>query len=240
MLIIPAIDLRGGRCVRLTRGRFEEETVYFADPVQPALKWQQAGAEYLHVVDLDGALGGEPRNLDVLGRIVEAVDVPIQFGGGIRTLEVARQIMDMGVDRVILGTKAVDSPELISGLCARYPGRVAVGLDQRGGKVAVKGWVESSQLSFIEVAKQVEGFRPRALIFTDISRDGMLEGPNIDVLKELLDAVKVPVIVSGGIATLDDIKALLELPVEGAIIGKALYTGAISLSKAIETSRTAQ
>ncbi|MFQ5861915.1 MAG: 1-(5-phosphoribosyl)-5-[(5-phosphoribosylamino)methylideneamino]imidazole-4-carboxamide isomerase [Candidatus Brocadiales bacterium] len=238
MLIIPAIDLRGGRCVRLTRGRFEEETVYFADPVQPALKWQREGAEYLHVVDLDGALEGKPRNLEVLRRIVEAVDIPIQFGGGIRAVDVARQVLELGVDRVILGTKAVDSPELVRGLCARYPDRVAVGLDQRGGRVAVKGWVESSELSFIEVAKRVEGFKPRALIFTDISRDGMLGGPNMDLLKELLEAVKVPIIVSGGIATLDDIKALLELPVEGAIIGKALYTGAISLSKAIEASRT--
>lgn len=240
MLIIPAIDLRGGRCVRLTRGRFEEETVYFNDPVQPALKWQREGAEYLHVVDLDGALEGEPRNLEVLRRIVEVVDTPIQFGGGIRSLETVRQVLDMGVDRVILGTKAVDSPELIEELCAKYPGRVAVGLDQRAGKVAVKGWVQSSELSFIEVAKQVEKFKPRAIIFTDISRDGMLQGPNIDLLKELLEAVKVPVIVSGGIATLDDIKALSELPVEGAIIGKALYTGTISLSKAIEVSGTAK
>lgn len=238
MLIIPAVDIRGGRCVRLTRGRFEEETVYFADPVEPALKWQQEGAEYLHVVDLDGALEGEPKNLESLRRIVEAADIPIQFGGGIRTFETARQVLDMGVDRIILGTKAIDSPELIKTLCAGFPGRIAVGLDQRDGKVAVKGWVESSELSFIEAAKQVEVFGPRALIFTDISRDGMLQGPNIGLLKELLDAVKVPVIVSGGVTTLDDIKALMGLSVEGAIIGKALYTGAVSLSRAIEVSKT--
>ena len=238
MLIIPAIDLRGGRCVRLTRGRFEEETVYFADPVEAALKWRQGGAEYLHVVDLDGALEGEPKNLEELRRIVEAVDVPIQLGGGIRTLETAQHILAMGVDRVILGTKAIDSPQLIKELCIKNPGRIAVGLDQKGGKVAVKGWVESSKLSFIEAAKQVELFGPRAFIFTDISRDGMLQGPNIDLLKELLKAVEVSVIVSGGITTLDDIKALLELPVEGAIIGKALYTGAISLPEAIKTSKT--
>lgn len=238
MLIIPAIDLRGGRCVRLTRGRFEEETVYFTDPVEPALKWQQEGAEYLHIVDLDGALEGEPKNLKELRRIVEAVDIPIQFGGGIRTPETAQQVLDIGVDRVIMGTKAVDSPELIRDLCAKHPGRIAVGLDQKGGKIAVKGWVESSKHSFIEAAKQVELFGPRAFIFTDISRDGMLQGPNIDLLKELLEAVEVPVIVSGGITTLDDIKTLMELPVEGAIIGKALYTGAISLPEAVGVSRT--
>ncbi len=238
MLIIPAVDIRGGRCVRLTRGRFEEETVYFTDPVEPALKWQQEGAEYLHVVDLDGALEGEPKNLESLRRIVEAVDIPIQFGGGIRTFETARQVLDMGVDRIILGTKAIDSPELIKTLCAGFPGRIAVGLDQRDGKVAVKGWVESSELSFIDAAKQVEVFGPRALIFTDISRDGMLQGPNIGLLKELLGAVNVPVIASGGVTTLDDIKALMGLSVEGAIIGKALYTGAVSLSRAIEVSKT--
>ncbi|MEE9584036.1 MAG: 1-(5-phosphoribosyl)-5-[(5-phosphoribosylamino)methylideneamino]imidazole-4-carboxamide isomerase [Candidatus Brocadiales bacterium] len=238
MLIIPAVDIRGGRCVRLTRGRFEEETVYFTDPVEPALKWQQEGAEYLHVVDLDGALEGEPKNLESLRRIVEAVDIPIQFGGGIRTFETARQVLDMGVDRIILGTKAIDSPELIKTLCAGFPGRIAVGLDQRDGKVAVKGWVESSELSFIDAAKQVEVFGPRALIFTDISRDGMLQGPNIGLLKELLGAVNVPVVVSGGVTTLDDIKALMGLSVEGAIIGKALYTGAVSLSRAIEVSKT--
>ncbi len=238
MLIIPAVDIKGGRCVRLTRGRFEEETVYFTDPVEPALKWQQEGAEYLHVVDLDGALEGEPKNLESLRRIVEAVDIPIQFGGGIRTFETARQVLDMGVDRIILGTKVVDSPELIKTLCAGFPGRIAAGLDQRDGKVAVKGWVESSELSFIEAAKQVEVFGPRALIFTDISRDGMLQGPNIGLLKELLGAVNMPVVVSGGVTTLDDIKALMGLSVEGAIIGKALYTGAVSLSRAIEVSKT--
>ncbi|MCB7129255.1 MAG: 1-(5-phosphoribosyl)-5-[(5-phosphoribosylamino)methylideneamino]imidazole-4-carboxamide isomerase [Candidatus Brocadiales bacterium] len=238
MLIIPAVDIRGGRCVRLTRGSFEEETVYFADPVEPALKWQQGGAEYLHVVDLDGALEGEPKNLKELARIIKAVDIPIQFGGGIRTLETARQILDMGVDRVILGTQVVDAPELIKTLCVEFPGRIAVGLDQREGKVAVKGWVESSGLSFLDAAKQVEIFSPRALIFTDISRDGTLQGPNIELLKELLGAVKVPVIASGGVSTLDDVKALSKLPVEGAIIGKALYSGAVNLPEAIAASKT--
>lgn len=237
MFIIPAIDIRKGRCVRLTRGHFDEETVYFTDPVQPALRWQQEGAEYLHVVDLDGALAGEPKNLETLRRIVNAVDTPIQFGGGIRTVETAHKILDMGVDRVILGTSAADSPNLIKTLCAKYPGRIAVGLDQREGKLAVKGWVESSELSFIQVAKQVERFGPRVLIFTDISRDGMLQGPNLELLKELLEAVELPIIASGGIATLDDVRTLSKLPVEGAIIGKALYSGTISLSRAIEVSK---
>ncbi len=239
MLIIPAVDMRGGRCVRLTRGSFGEETVYFDDPVEPALKWQQQGAGYLHVVDLDGALQGEPKNIKELGRIIKAVDIPVQFGGGVRTAETAGQVLDMGVDRVILGTGAVDSPELIEELCARHPGRVAIGIDQRGGKVAIKGWVESSELSFIDLARRVEAFGPRAIIFTDISRDGMLQGPNVELLEELLDAVKVPVIISGGVTTLEDVKTLSGLPVEGAIIGKALYTGAIGLPEAIEASGAA-
>ncbi|MEE9488676.1 MAG: 1-(5-phosphoribosyl)-5-[(5-phosphoribosylamino)methylideneamino]imidazole-4-carboxamide isomerase [Candidatus Brocadiales bacterium] len=238
MLIIPAIDLRGGRCVRLTRGSFDEETVYFDDPVEPAMRWQREGAEYLHVVDLDGALEGEPKNLKELGRIAAAVDMPVEFGGGIRTPETVRHVLDMGVDRVILGTRAVDSPELIEALCAKHPGRIAVGLDQRDGKVAVKGWVESSDLSFVEVARRVESFGPRALIFTDISRDGMLQGPNVELLNELLDAVDVPVIASGGVTTLDDVKSIAGLLVEGAIIGKALYSGAIKLPEAIEASRS--
>lgn len=240
MLVIPAVDIRGGRCVRLTQGRFEEETVYYDDPVQAAQHWQDQGAEYLHVVDLDGALTGEPKNIEILGRILEAVDIPLEFGGGIRTEEVAGKVLKMGTDRVILGTRVVDCPELIERLCLKNPGRVAVSLDYRGGRVAVKGWVESSQKELLEVAREVEKARPRAIIFTDITRDGTLKGPDIDFLKELLKMVSVPVIVSGGIASLEHLRALSLLPIEGVVVGKALYSGAIRLAEATLVSNPPQ
>ncbi len=234
MLIIPAIDLSKGRCVRLTQGRFEEETVYYDDPVQAALLWQSQGAKYLHIVDLDGAREGEPKNLDPLRRILQAVKIPLQFGGGIRTKECAIQTLNMGADRVILGTKVIDSPEIIEELCKEYPGRIAVGLDHKAGHVAIKGWLEVSEFTLIDLARQIGKANPAVIIVTDISRDGMLQGPDTALLKQLLQGIKTPVIASGGIASVEHLKTLSHLGVQGVIIGKALYTGAIRLKEAIE------
>lgn len=237
MLIIPAIDLSGGRCVRLTQGRFEEETVYYDDPVQAALTWQAQGAQYLHVVDLDGAREGAPKNLDSLRRILQAVKIPLQFGGGIRTKESATQILAMGLDRVILGTKVVDSPGLVEELCQEYPGCIAISLDHKAGRIAVKGWLEVSEFSLIDLAQRIEKAGPRTFIVTDISRDGTLQGPDTILLKQFLQTTKTPVIASGGIATVEHLRALNLLGVEGAIVGKALYTGAIRLQEAIEAGK---
>lgn len=234
MLVIPAVDIRGGKCVRLTQGRFQEETVYYADPVEAALRWQDEGAEYLHVVDLDGALSGEPKNIRVLEHILGAVEIPLQFGGGVRTRETVSKLLQMGVDRIVLGTKVVDSPEFLVELCSEYKGHVAVSIDQKRGKVAVKGWTELSTTPLLDIAREVEKAGPRALIFTDISRDGTLQGPNTKLLRKLLNTVKTPVIVSGGIGSLEHLRELDPLPIEGVVIGKALYTGAVSLSQAIE------
>jgi phosphoribosylformimino-5-aminoimidazole carboxamide ribotide isomerase len=237
MLVIPAIDLSRGRCVRLTQGRFEEETVYYDDPVQAALAWQAQGARYLHVVDLDGAREGEPKNLDILRHIIQSVNVPVQSGGGIRTKEMASQVLGLGVDRVILGTKVVDSPKLIEELCRDYPGRVAIGLDHKAGRIAVKGWLEVSEYTLVDLALEVEKVRPRAFIVTDISRDGTLRGPDTTLLRQLLQKIKTPIIASGGIASLEHLRALSLLGVEGAIVGKALYTGVIRLPEALGVCR---
>lgn len=238
MLVIPAIDLSGGRCVRLTQGRFNEETVYYDDPVEAALTWQAQGAQYLHVVDLDGAREGEPKNLNSLKRILQSVKVPLQFGGGIRTKERAVQLLEMGLDRVILGTKVVDSPELVEELCKKYPEGIAISLDHKAGRIAVKGWLEVSKFSLVELAQRIERLKPRAFIVTDISRDGTLKGPDTILLKQLIQSIKTPVIASGGIASLEHLRALSLLGVGGAIVGKALYTGTLKLPEAIEACKS--
>jgi len=232
MMIIPAIDLKDGKCVRLTQGRKDEETIYSDDPVDVAKSWEGQGARYLHVVDLDGAFEGKPKNLSLVEQIVKHINIPIEFGGGLRTTESIKTVLEMGADRIIVGTKAIDSPAWIKELCATFPGRIAVGIDAKNGKVAVKGWTSVSEQTAIKFAKEIEESSPCALIFTDISRDGMLQGPNIASLEELLTTVKIPVIASGGISSLKDIEILCRLPIAGMIIGKALYTGDIIFSEA--------
>jgi phosphoribosylformimino-5-aminoimidazole carboxamide ribotide isomerase len=233
MLIIPAIDLRGGKCVRLTQGQRDKETIYSDNPVEVAKQWRDQGAKYIHVVDLDGAFDGEPGNLNVIREIVKSVDIPIEVGGGIRTDETALTLLESGVDRIIIGTRAVDSPGWICDLCGKFPSRIAVGIDAMDGKVAVKGWTTLSESSISDVAKEVEKAKPRAIIFTNIKKDGMLQGPDITTTRELTLAVKTPIIASGGITSPRDVKELSTLPIEGMIIGKALYTGDILLSDAI-------
>src|SRR3989339_1605956 len=232
MLIIPAIDLKGGKCVRLTQGKKDAETVFSDDPVDVAKSWEEQGAEYLHVVDLDGAFEGIPKNIAIVGQIIEQISIPIEFGGGLRTTQSVKKILDLGADRVIVGTKAIDSPSWVDELCTTFPGRIAVGIDAKNGKVAVNGWTSVCEWTAVDFAREIEKASPCAIIFTDISKDGMLQGPNISSLKELLLAVKTPVIASGGISSLKDIEALSHLPIAGMIIGKALYTGRIKLSEA--------
>jgi len=232
MVIIPAIDLKGGKCVRLTQGQKDAETVFSDNPVDVAKSWEDQGADYLHVVDLDGAFEGVPKNLTIVEQIVKQIKIPIEFGGGLRTTQSVKAMLDLGVDRVIVGTKAIDSPSWVDKLCKTFPGRIAVGIDAKNGKVAVKGWTSLCEWTAVDFAREIEKASPCAIIFTDISKDGMLQGPNISSLKELLLAVKTPVIASGGISSLKDIEAICHLPIEGMIIGKALYTGHIKLSEA--------
>lgn len=239
MRVIPAIDLRGGRCVRLVQGRLDRETVYGDDPVAVARRWQAAGAEMLHVVDLDGAFGGVPRHLEVIGAIAAATGLPLQVGGGIRDLEAVDRVLGAGARRVILGTAAVEEPALVEEACAHYPGRILVGIDARGGRVAIKGWAEETARPAADLAAEMRERGVEEIIFTDIGRDGTLSGPNLDALREVA-AAGVRVIASGGVAALDDVRRLRALApagVCGVIVGKALYTGAIDLAEAIAAAR---
>ncbi|HEY5649037.1 MAG TPA: 1-(5-phosphoribosyl)-5-[(5-phosphoribosylamino)methylideneamino]imidazole-4-carboxamide isomerase [Nitrospiria bacterium] len=237
MRIFPAIDIKDGRCVRLTQGRLGTETVYSEDPVSMARLWESRGAEIIHVVDLDGAFTGKPRNRDLILQICEAVSIPIQVAGGLRTHEDIEGYLKGGADRVVLGTKVVtDFPFLEKG-CETFPMRISVGLDARNEQVVVQGWTESTSTTVLELAKQISSLRVLSIIFTDIQRDGMLEGPNLDAIQKLSGAVSIPIIASGGVTTLDDLKALMNLAppgVAGAIIGKALYNGVIRLEDAMK------
>jgi phosphoribosylformimino-5-aminoimidazole carboxamide ribotide isomerase len=232
VIIIPAIDLKGGKCVRLTQGQKDAETIFSDNPVDVAKSWQDQGAKYLHLVDLDGAFEGIPKNLTVVEQIIKQTKIPIEFGGGLRTTQAVKTLLDLGINRVIIGTKAIESPSWVSELCTTFPGRIAIGIDAKNGMVAVNGWTSVSKWTAVAFASEIEKVSPCAIIFTDISKDGMLQGPNISSLKELLLAVKTPVIASGGISSLKDIEALCRLPIEGMIVGKALYTGHVKLSEA--------
>jgi phosphoribosylformimino-5-aminoimidazole carboxamide ribotide isomerase len=236
MLIIPAVDIKGGRCVRLKQGRADQETIFSDDPVAMGLKWQDAGAQLLHVVDLDGAFSSKPQNLEVIRGLRRALTIPMQLGGGIRTMETVALYLDMGIDRVILGTVVWKDPELVARALAAYPGRIAVGLDAKDGLLAVEGWTQTSTLKVLDAAKSLEPLKPAALIYTDIARDGVKRGVNIEATKNLAQAVDLPIIASGGVSAIDDIAALLPLEpfgVMGVITGRALYDGSLDLREAI-------
>ena len=233
MIIIPAIDLKEGRCVRLLQGAKDKATVYSENPSDVARRWEEAGAEMIHVVDLDGAFAGKPQNLHVLASILQTVHVPVEFGGGLRTDADVDVVLKLGVARAIIGTKAAASPEWIAALCRRHPGKIAAGIDARDGIVAIEGWTEKSDVRAIDLAKRMAGLGVCAIIFTDISRDGMLTGPNYAATADIAAAVSVPVIASGGVASLEDVRKLMAIKVAGAIIGKALYSGAVDLKEAI-------
>ncbi len=233
--ILPAIDLRGGKCVNLVQGIASQETIFSDAPVEMALRWQAEGAEYLHLVDLDGAFQGESANLHIVSEIVAALEIPVQLGGGIRSMEQLKAVLALGVDRAILGTVALKQPSLVKQACTEYGARVTVGIDARDGRVATDGWLEVSQKSAVEFAVELSDVQ--TLIYTDIKSDGMLKGPNVDATADMIDAVSADVIASGGVTSLADIKALKQIGASGAIIGRALYTGDLALSDAIATAR---
>ena len=236
MLLIPAIDLKDGKCVRLRQGRMEDETVFAEDPLEMAQRWVDAGAKRLHLVDLNGAFAGKPVNADVIHRIVAAFpDVPVQVGGGIRDEDTVQLYLEAGVQYTIIGTQAVSAPHFINDLCLEFPGHIIVGLDAKDGKVAIDGWSKLSHHDVIDMAKHFERDGVESIIYTDISRDGMMKGVNVESTVKLAREVAIPVIASGGITTLDDIRALNAVADEGitgAIIGRALYEGTIDLRDA--------
>ena len=240
MIILPAIDLKEGRCVRLEQGLMDKDTVYNDDPAAQALLWQEQGGEFLHIVDLDGAFAGVPKNKSAIQAIVSAIDIPSELGGGIRDLETIEAYLDLGINRVILGTVAKENPDLVKEACRRFPGQIVVGIDAKDGLVAVRGWADVTEKKATEMAKEMEGFGVEAIIYTDISRDGMMQGPNIGATKALAEAITIPVIASGGLSTLDDIRNLLKIEssgVSGVITGKAIYSGAIDLREAVALTK---
>jgi phosphoribosylformimino-5-aminoimidazole carboxamide ribotide isomerase len=237
MIIIPAIDLKEGRCVRLLQGRKEDETVYSDDPAAVARRWQDEGATYLHLVDLDGAFEGGSRNLGAITRILEAVAIPVELGGGIRSLDAVSRLLSLGLDRVILGTVAVRQPEVVRAAVERFgPDRIVVGIDAKGGRVAVKGWVETTEVGAVDLALRMKALGVRRVVYTDIATDGMLAGPNVEATGALARTTDLKVIASGGISSLDDLRKVATLEpfgVEGVIVGKALYEGRVGLREAI-------
>lgn len=236
MLIIPAIDLKNGRCVRLFKGRFDQETVYGDDPAAMARRWADAGAHWIHIVDLDGSKGQTPINQKAILSIRESVNAKLELGGGIRDMETISYYLDNGLDRLILGTVALRNPELVEEAAAKYPDRIAVGLDAVGDKVVVEAWTESTDISYVDLAKKFENMGVSALIYTDVDRDGTQHGPNLERTGALARAITIPVIASGGIKDMNDIKALMPLEADGvvgAITGRAIYEGTLDLAEAI-------
>lgn len=241
MRLYPAIDLKEGKCVRLLQGRMEDATVFNDDPAAQALTWQTTGAEYLHLVDLDGAFKKSPQNKEAVKAILAAVEIPVQLGGGVRDEDTLEMYFHLGVSRLIIGTAAAKDPLFVKRACQRYPGKIAVGLDARNGYVAVNGWAETSAIAAVDLAREFEDSGVAAIIFTDISRDGMQTGPNLEATAELAARVEIPIIASGGFADMQDIRNLLqygERGIEGAILGRSIYTGAIDLREALALVRS--
>mgnify|MGYP000967511806 FL=1 len=240
MIVIPAIDLKEGNCVRLEQGEMNRDTVFSDNPAQQALKWQEAGAELLHLVDLDGAFAGIPKNKAAIEAIIKAIRIPAQLGGGIRDIATIEAYLSLGLSRVIIGTAAQRNPELVIEACQKFPGRIVVGIDAKNGMVAVQGWAELTDISAVDLARKFEDCGVAAIIYTDISRDGMMGGPNLEATKALAEAISIPVIASGGVSSLKDIENLMAIEasgVTGAITGKAIYTGAINLREAIDLTK---
>lgn len=234
MIILPAIDLKDGKCVRLEQGLFDKVTVFGDDPVEMAKKWESEGGEYLHLVDLDGAKDGVPKNLEVIKGICKNIDIPIQLGGGIRNKETVKILLDAGVTRVILGTMAINNIELLEELVKEYGERIVVSIDAKDGLVAVDGWVNVSEVNSIDLVKRLEKIGVETIVYTDIAKDGMMEGPNFEIYKKLGEEANIDVIASGGVSSLENVKKLKEMDMYGAIIGRALYTGDINLKEALE------
>lgn len=240
MIIIPAVDIKNGRCVRLLQGRKDEETVFSNDPVKMAMKWNDEGAELIHVIDLDGAFEKSPQNLKSIEKIINNVEAGVQVGGGIRDKKTIRMFIDLGAKRVIIGTEAIKNPKLVKDACKEFPGRIVVGIDARNGMVAIEGWTETTKIKAVDLAKQFEDCGVAAINFTDIYRDGMQTGPNIKETMIIAQTVSIPVVASGGVSTIEDIKKLIQLKkfgVTGIITGKALYSGNLNLKEAIKLTK---
>ena len=239
MEVIPAIDLKDGACVRLYQGDFEQTTVFSTDPAETALRWQSAGAPRIHVVDLDGSRSGVPTNLESIRAIADAVSVPLQVGGGVRTAETAQALLEAGVERVVLGTAAVEDPGLVHELCRRWGAeRVVVAVDAREGRVAIRGWTEDTSVDATELMKEMASLGPQRFLYTDISRDGTMTAPNFDAVGALIESTGMAIIASGGVTSLDDLRRLAQTGAEAAIVGRALYEGTLDLAEAIEAAAT--
>ncbi len=237
MDVIPAIDLLAGQCVRLYQGDYQQSRTFSENPVEVALKWESQGATRLHVVDLDGAKEGQPVNHDVIAAITKAISIPVQVGGGLRDRDRVQQLLSLGVAHAILGTVAVENPNLVSQLAQEFPGQIIVGIDARDGKVATRGWLETSEVNSTELAQDMATRGAAGIIYTDIHRDGTLTGPNLEALRELAQSINIPVIASGGVSSLTDVLSLLALEpqgVTGVIIGRAIYTGEVNLTEAVQ------
>jgi phosphoribosylformimino-5-aminoimidazole carboxamide ribotide isomerase len=240
LIVIPAIDIKDGKCVRLAQGKFDRVTTYSDNPVEMALQWMEKGAELIHIVDLDGSVAGEPRNANIILDIAKNIDVPIQVGGGIRDMETIAFYLNNGVSSVIMGTIALQNENIFRNACKEFPAKITLGIDALNGNVAVKGWTQTTQKNAVDLARHYEDYGVKAIIYTDIERDGMGTGVNIEATKKLAKAVSIPVIASGGVASLADIENLLAIKdceIYGVIIGRAIYTGAISLEEAIKESK---
>jgi phosphoribosylformimino-5-aminoimidazole carboxamide ribotide isomerase len=241
MIIIPAVDIKNGKCVRLVQGRKDDETVFSDDPAAMAEKWAYAGADLIHVVDLDGAFEKSPQNIDVVKKILDTVKTPIQLGGGIRNEQTVRKYLDMGVKRVIIGTEAINNPEWVEQTAKNFPDGIVVGIDARNGFVAIEGWTESTRIQAVDLAIRFENCGVAAINFTDIHRDGMQTGPNLEETRRLAEAIDIPVVASGGVSTIKDIQNLLPLEtvgVVGIITGKALYSGTLDFEEALLLARS--
>ncbi|HEY7555973.1 MAG TPA: 1-(5-phosphoribosyl)-5-[(5-phosphoribosylamino)methylideneamino]imidazole-4-carboxamide isomerase [Candidatus Binatia bacterium] len=241
MLIIPAIDIKDGRCVRLFQGEMDQETIYFEKPVDAARHWAKEGATFIHIVDLNGAVEGRPVHIKEVEAICRETSLVVELGGGLRSTEAVQAALDLGVSRVVIGTAAYDNREFLQALCKKFPGKIVVGIDARSGKVAIKGWKETTSMDAVELAKRCEADGASRIIYTDISRDGTSEGVNLDETQKIAESVNIPIIASGGAATLDDFRRLLPLEkkgVEGVIVGRALYAGAFTLREACIDVRT--
>lgn len=236
MKIIPAIDIKGGRCVRLYQGRMDQETVYSENPLEVAKMWEEMGAGMLHIVDLDGAVTGTPVNFSIIEKMISALSIKVQVGGGIRNKESVEKYLEIGAARVIIGTAAAANIEFVWNISGFYTARIVISLDAKDGMAAVKGWTEVTEIDAIDLAKKFEGIGIGAIVFTDISRDGTLTGPNLKSIERFASSVRIPVIASGGVSGIDDIRALCKLSIEGIIIGKALYSGAVDLREAIKVA----
>jgi phosphoribosylformimino-5-aminoimidazole carboxamide ribotide isomerase len=233
MEVIPAVDIRNGKCVRLYQGDYDRETVFSDDPVAVAIQWKELGASRIHVVDLDGAAAGEPRNMPVVGRIALETGLPVQLGGGIRNEATIKEALKAGVNRVIMGTIAIENPELLKELCSEYGEAIVVSVDARHGYVATRGWLTDTESRALEFSEKLWELGARRMLYTDILRDGTLTGPDFATIREFTSYGKLPVIAAGGIATVDHLRKLKEINVEGAIVGKALYTGDVDLREAL-------